>query len=424
MGLPGSLPTLRPVTTAVAAQPVAPSLSPGQLTRQRLDHVDAMRPVKQAGVVATHSILALAPAGSGLAAGAALMLLHVTREAFLFISACMLTYSYYELKRHQLKRFYRRRCITVGVPYLCWTVIYFLEGLHGSSLSALGELHRFGFLLLTGYYQLYFLVVLIQFYLLFPLFLWLLHKTEGHHGLLLVASAGVQLLYIGLMRWAVLPASLTGFWATREVMSYQFYLVAGGLAAAHYTEFDAWVRRNWRMLLGGLVLTAAVAEVWYFLEASHTFQFGSGLANDPFQPIVVPWNVAAILVVYLVGVSLVSPSRSPLTVSLAHRGSDDAYGVYLAQMLFIDLLVGLGWRHLNDVVPWPLLMLAAVALVFFASCVLTELLARTRLAEPLTGRKQVPWPARLRSEPRRREVTAEAEAAPGSHRELAQRPPG
>ena len=33
------------------------------------------------------------------------------------------------------------------------------------------------------------------------------------------------------MRWQVLPEGLRGFGATREIMSYQFYLVGGALAA-------------------------------------------------------------------------------------------------------------------------------------------------------------------------------------------------
>ena len=62
--------------------------------RQRLDQVDAMRPIKQAGVVSTHTIIAFAPATAAVLADAALLLLHVSREAFFFISACMLTYAY------------------------------------------------------------------------------------------------------------------------------------------------------------------------------------------------------------------------------------------------------------------------------------------------------------------------------------------
>jgi hypothetical protein len=47
-----------------------------------------MRPVKQLGVVSTHSLRNLAPAAS-LGVGASLMLTHVTRSAFMFISAAM-----------------------------------------------------------------------------------------------------------------------------------------------------------------------------------------------------------------------------------------------------------------------------------------------------------------------------------------------
>jgi peptidoglycan/LPS O-acetylase OafA/YrhL len=379
------------VTAVVPGGADAPALSRGQVTRQRLDHVDAMRPVKQLGVVGTHSIIFFAPVGSGLAAGAILMLLHVTREAFLFISACMLTYSYYDLKRSQLKRFWRRRFVTVGIPYLCWTLIYFFVGLPGSDRTWLADLRHLAFLVETGYYQLYFLVVLLQFYLLFPLFLVLLRRTAGHHALVLGVSFAVQVGYLALMRWSVLPEGLRDFSASREIMSYQFYLVAGALAAVHYQDFDAWVRRHRRHIVAATVVTAAIVEAWYFVQATHTFKLGNGLASDPFQPITVIYNIAAILAIYLVGVALVSPDRSRRTVVLAHMGSDDSYGVYLAQVLFIDALIWVGWRHLNNVVPWPIVLVVTVPLVFLLCCALTEVLARTPVAEALTGRKQEPW---------------------------------
>lgn len=93
---------------------------------RRLDQVDAMRPIKQAGVISTHSVLYFAPAAASVGSGAALLLLHVSREGFFFISACMLTYAYAELGVGGLRRYYGRRCLSVVIPYLCWTVIYFL----------------------------------------------------------------------------------------------------------------------------------------------------------------------------------------------------------------------------------------------------------------------------------------------------------
>ncbi len=51
------------------------------MARRRLDQVDAMRPIKQAGVVSTHSILYFAPAAASVGSGAALLLLHVLVDA-------------------------------------------------------------------------------------------------------------------------------------------------------------------------------------------------------------------------------------------------------------------------------------------------------------------------------------------------------
>ena len=76
---------------------------------------------------------------------------------------------------------------------------------------------------------------------------------------------------------------------------------------------------------------------------------------------------------------------------MVRSGSDNSYGVYLAQLLFITALGWLGWRHLNGYLPWPLVSVITVVLVFVSCIGLTELLARTPLAKPLTGRTRVPW---------------------------------
>ena len=77
-----------------------------------------------------------------------------------------------------------------------------------------------------------------------------------------------------------------------------------------------------------------------------------------------------------------------------HTASDNSYGVYLSQMLFINALIWAGWARLDSVVWWPLLCAATVVIVFLAGVALTSLLARTPLAVPLTGRQQQPWATR------------------------------
>ena len=128
-----------------------------------------MRPVKQAGVVSTHTLLAFAPVAAGLAVGASLQLLHVTREAFLFVSACMLAYSVRDLPgidhAHVLAPPLRpgRGAVPVLDRHL---LPRRPPGAHATPRADVVHLlYLFG----TGYYQLYYLLVLLEFYALFPL---------------------------------------------------------------------------------------------------------------------------------------------------------------------------------------------------------------------------------------------------------------
>jgi peptidoglycan/LPS O-acetylase OafA/YrhL len=378
----------------VGTNAASSGIGPVRGTRKRLDHIDAMRPVKQAGVVSTHTLLAFTPVSAGLAVGASLMLLHVTREAFLFVSACMLTYSYRDLANVHLASYVHRRFSSIGVPYLCWTLIYFFYTLPGSSRPLPSALDHLGYLAETGYYHLYYLIVLAEFYVLFPLLLLILRRTVGHHGWLLAVSGALQVSLVSVMHWGLLPWWMRGFWASREITSYQFYLVAGMVIALHLDDVHDWLLRHLRLVVAGTVLSAGVAEGWYFLAADHVVG-ALGTSSDPFQPIVIPFNVGAIACIYLIGVALVDHRRSSRTRAVVRSGSDNSYGVYLAQMIFIVALGWLGWQRLDDVVPWPVVSLLTVALVFLAAVALTAILARTPLAKPLTGRTRVPftwWP--------------------------------
>jgi peptidoglycan/LPS O-acetylase OafA/YrhL len=353
-----------------------------------------MRPVKQAGVVSTHALLFFAPASAALASGAALTLLHVSRDAFFFVSACMLTYSYIDLHRSGWRRFYWRRFISVGIPYLCWTGIYYLYTLPTSHYrSTRAALWAIPHLLYTGYYHLYFLLVIMQFYVVFPLVLILLRRTKGHHGLVIAATVAAQVLLTSLMHWAVLPPWMTGVWAQREASTYLLYLIGGAMVAFHLIEAHEWVTRNAWLVVALTTLAALAAEGVYFLaHAGVTTALGSG--DDPFQPSVIGFNVGAIACLYLAGVALARPLARPgqsrRKAAVVRSGSDNAYGVYLAQLLFINALVWLGWEQLTRSVPWPVLCAATVVIVYLGSFALTSLLARTPLAVPLTGRKRIP----------------------------------
>ena len=238
----------------------------------------------------------------------------------------------------------------------------------------------------SGYYQLYYLLVIMQFYVLFPLLVWLLRHT-ARHGRILLAGAAFQVTLVTLIHWGVTPAFMQNFWATREITSYTFYLLAGAIVALHLEAFHDWLLGHGRGVLLATLAAAGLAEGWYVLAIRHIVP-ALGAGSDPLQPIVIPFNIGAIACVYLLGVYLVDPGRSARLGAIVRSGSDNSYGVYLSQMVFITLLGVLGWHRLTHVVPWPIVSVLTVVLVFCACVLLTAVLARTPLSVPLTGRQR------------------------------------
>ena len=176
------------------------------------------------------------------------------------------------------------------------------------------------------------------------------------------------------------------------------YLIGGSVVAFHLDEVHDWVCGHARLIVALTVAAALAAEGIYFL-ALHGVTTVLGSGSDFLQPSVIPFNIGAIACGYLAGVALARPSRSRWAKAAVRAGVDDAFGIYLSQMVFITALVWLGWGRLSSVVPWPLLCAASVAIIFGCCIALTAVLARTPLAVPLTGRKQAPWPS-LWSRPR------------------------
>src|SRR6185437_5905082 len=245
----------------------------------------------------------------------------------------------------------------------------------------------------TGYYQLYFLLIILQYYLVFPLLVMFLRRTRDHHAAIVVIAGLGHVALMTLMHWTIVPVLRTGW--IREFTPYAFYLVAGSIAAFHLDTVNDWLLRHVRLVIALTVAAALAAEAVYFLaDYGVTTALGSG--NDPFQPSVIPFDVGAIACLYLLGVVLVKPGRSRRLRAVVRSGSDNSYGVYLSQMLFINALIWTGWARLDSVVWWPLLCAGTVVLVFLAGVALTSLLARTPLAVPLTGRPRQPgtawWP--------------------------------
>jgi peptidoglycan/LPS O-acetylase OafA/YrhL len=374
-------------------------------TRQRLDHVDAMRPIKQTAVISTHALIYFAPLSTSLVASGMLTLTHFSRDAFLFVSACMLAYSYRDSASINLAHYWKRRFMAVGLVYLVWSVIYFpvasLQNsatfpyyrLPWSSLFSMSGLHNFLFALATGYYHLYFLLVLLEFYVVFP---WIFMFLRRHANLripVLVASLAWQVLFSMVIRRGWFGFVVTSKVETRLVFSYPLYLVGGVVAAFYLERFHDWVVKHRKaLLIATVVVTAVPLVIDYYATHGASLPLLLVPGGNPFAAVVIPYDVGAIVAVYLFGVYLVSPKRSARTRAVVASGSEAAYGIYVSQILWILWIQRWG-QHFNVLgsVPWIVTTLFAVVFTYLVGWLFSALVARTPLARAVVGRSQQPW---------------------------------
>jgi peptidoglycan/LPS O-acetylase OafA/YrhL len=387
--------------------------APPSGTRQRLDHVDAMRPIKQSAVISTHALIYFSPLSTSLLASGMLTLTHFSRDAFFFVSACMLTYSYRERTSVPLVQYWKRRFMAVGLVYLVWTLIYWPVAnsqnsssfpylrVPWSALFSHAGLHNLLFNVATGYYHLYFLLVLLEFYVIFPLVFWLIRRYPKSHLYVVFGALIWQFFFTYLVRRGWLGFVMPSKIETRLVFSYPLYLLGGVVVAFYLESFHDWVVRHWRALIALTVVAGAIPIVIDYI-ADHTHGFPTIVVpgGDPFAAAVLPYDVGAIVAVYLLGVYLVSPQRSPRTRSIIASGSEAAYGIYVSQLIWILLLHRWVQKlNLNKNVPWLVITIFAVIFTYLVGWLFSALAARTPFARGLVGRGQQPWSTLI---PRRR----------------------
>jgi peptidoglycan/LPS O-acetylase OafA/YrhL len=374
-------------------------------TRQRLDHVDAMRPIKQSAVISTHALIYFSPLSTSLLASGLLTLTHFSRDAFLFVSACMLAYSYRDSDKVKLGHYWKRRFMAVGLVYLVWTVIYFPVAAAKASatfpyfrvplssiFSAAGA-HNLLFALFTGYYHLYFLLVLLEFYVVFPFLFKLIRRFPRSHLYILIGALLWQIFYPLVVRHGWLGFVMTSKLETRLVFSYPLYLLGGVVAAFYLETFHDWVVRHQRAILAWTVVLGSLPILLdYFYRHGYALPKLIVPGGDPFAFAVIPYDVGAIIAVYLLGVYLVSPKRSARTRAITTSGSEAAYGIYVSQLLWILLIHRWAVKfNILQHVPWLIMMLFAVTATYLLGWLFSAVFARTPLARGLVGRSQVPW---------------------------------
>ncbi len=200
---------------------------------KRLQEFDLLRVATALAVIAIHIT-----AGYIFTLPLAYYWNHMVRFAvplFIVMSGFLLCHADLGAKALPTSVFYRKRLNRVLLPYILWTCFYSSLNAY---LSGLGNLTIFlttlskNLLWGTGYYHLYFIPIIVQLYLLYPLLRkWLEKDARSLFGFsLTVTLAGQMILYLYLLHVISLPSQYGSIYVLAFPI-WLFYFVFGMFVA-------------------------------------------------------------------------------------------------------------------------------------------------------------------------------------------------
>ncbi|MDU0332807.1 acyltransferase [Paenibacillus sp. 3LSP] len=325
--------------------------------KTKLEEIEALRGIAFLAVVLQHAIAGLfvQPDMSPLSVGLGTTFLGLIRFAvplFVFITGVVLFYNYD--RSFQYGRFLKRRGQQVVLPYLFWTVFYYIwvSLRSGDAIfSSWKDLLHMLELALTGKasYHLWFMVMIIPFYLLFPVFRQLLSGKRPAKVNLFVTLAFLtaNLLLLEALRKGVFqsdqPILHTLYrYLDRNFLFWTFYFVLGGLVGLYYERWKKAVRSLWgiSLVLTVLFLIDIGTKIAAINQGAAAGDYlTSANVTGPLKPLML-WATLAMLPFLFYGVQrlLTRPTKAGLALSLIGKYSFGAYLVHAFILRYTNLL--------------------------------------------------------------------------------------
>lgn len=289
------------------------------MAKRHLFEIDFMRAFIMLGVLSVHTTsfynsMNRDATSAFLTFGALITSLHYTREAFMFMTGLVLFVTYYR-RDFQALQFWKKRFLLIVVPYLVFNILYILfEGSYQANFNWTipGLWHNLWVSLATGnQFFLYYILVSMQLYIVFPALLSALRKFERWHLYIFIGSLLFQLCLMWLDKSVLehlnagsLPPVIRQLdvYRDRFVLTYQFWFVAGGIMACHYERILAFVDRYKRALRWSLVVALVVLCGHYFLDRL-VLNENEDMAELVLQPIMIPYSLIVTANMWYAGVT-------------------------------------------------------------------------------------------------------------------------
>lgn len=396
------------------ASPTIPShvQQNGNIVRQSRPHIYELDPLRAttAIVVVLVHVLAFTAYLNHTTIGieiqnTAVIAVHYTREVFMFVTAFALVYVYYG-KPFSTSRFFKRRALGVILPYCIWTLVYLLFNqfvFHNQPQPTVGAfVSTLIYDIMTGRasYQLYYILLTVQFYILFPLFLPFVSFIKKHPWSTLAVSFVLEVLvlyldYHTLQRGAGANSPFWQFISQYQdsiVFIYQFYFILGALTALYLRQVFAFLQRfGWLTIISFLV---GIGALWiHFFIQLLVYKESIGYAVSVLQPVMVFYSLGVIAFFFWLAhlwAKNTSPATNLMSYKLWGTLSGASFGVYLIHGLFLDWFMQ--WLVPGMPQIWPVAIRVLLTWFITAGCAILSsiVLMNIPVASRLVGRSNPP----------------------------------
>lgn len=281
------------------------------------------------------------------------LIVHFTRMGFMFMTGVVLTLNYYH--RHDWLTFYRKRFNGSIWPYLIWNalllVVTIIVGETTQNTKSIFSWSGFGqqfvnIILHGSNFYMYYMLIIMQLYLIFPALMWLFHHWSTYHKRILIISFFIQLVELIIAKY-VLPHVDTSNWIywiknyDINVFSYQFYFIFGTFTILHYHEITDWISKQIKFLLPTTILAAIGTVVYFCWYDRIVLGLTEGRSVSPHQPYTLIYAILVIVIILWVGQHYAMWYKNGMPKwlsSVVKNGARVSFGMYLDQTIGLLIL--------------------------------------------------------------------------------------
>ncbi len=337
-----------------------------------LNEIDIIRAFAILGVLITHSTsfpaVQLDPSSSLYPLYLALNRFgKLSTPTFIFLSSFVLFYTYYsqQITKETISHFYKRRVTNIVVPYIVWTLFYYILILDGVSLDPTKitsfNWADFGWKLMFGKAaaHLYFVIINIQFYLLFPVFWYVLKRYQNLAKYFFFFGFAIQWIFV-LYNNQVLHFPYKGSLALSYFSNYSL----GAVAAIYFPTISKWLTEY--KVKGLVPVSRPITLIWLLLGLAYTvlfyYGFGYGIWTHSLW-YELSWNLytlwSILVLFYLAKYALNNAPKKPL--KLLRELGLASFGIYLVHLVFLII-----WEKVS-ISSEPLIYHSSILVVFLLS---------------------------------------------------------